>query len=310
MKLNIQPISQRNPTWKDKKLGTSSVSTIGNYGCLLTCGAMVCNYFGKETDPAKLNDEMVKVKGFYNGSYWTWGKLTEVYNDISFDWDVYNKGNCQDIPAPLDLIDKLLEERIPVIVQVDFSPGGAVEEHWVLVKGKEGDYLINDPWTGEEYFFTAKYGDPKRYIFAIRAYRGPIENKFHLIQGGVEVKTYDKHPDDTISDLEKKVESLNDQVATAVLENDELRKQLKQQEEDNKDLSEQLFTARTERDKAVREKKDLEGKAEDLSKRLDSALAEQTRLTEALAASSGLKIDSFSTKELIIEIYKRLVGRK
>jgi hypothetical protein len=59
---------------------------------------------------------------------------------------------------------------------VDFNPGGDREDHWVVVKGKvNNSYIVQDPWPNpsEEYYFEAKYGDPARYIFAVRVYRGP-----------------------------------------------------------------------------------------------------------------------------------------
>jgi len=58
------------------------------------------------------------------------------------------------------------------LVHVDFTPGGAVDQHWVLIVGKSGsDYIINDPIDGKQTSFTARYGDPARWIFRIRAYR-------------------------------------------------------------------------------------------------------------------------------------------
>jgi hypothetical protein len=283
MKLVLPRVfSQRDPLWKDKKLGTSTVSTIGAYGCLLSCAATACCYFKKDTNPAQLNDEMVKHKGFYNGSYWVWGGLTDIYPDIKFDWDVYSEGTCPDKPAPLELIDKLLAEKIPVFVQVDFTPGGSVQEHWVLVKGKEGDYIVQDPWPNpsEEYFFTARYGDPLRYILAIRAYRGPI--------------TYEPTDADKISDLETKLQSVNEELAKARLENNSLRDSLTDQERDNKDLATQLSTGRGERDQAVVEKKfaeeqlvDTLSKVANLEKSIVVLEKENRELSDDLAVSQS-----------------------
>lgn len=287
MVLPIKPLSQRDEKWASKKLGTSTVNTIGSHGCLLTCATMVCNYFGKNTDPARLNDEMVRVKGFYNGSLWVWGKLSEVYPDILFDWDVYNKGHCADVPAPLDLIDSLLAEKIPVIVKVDFNPGGELNEHWVLIVGKDeaGSYLINDPWTGETYFFQSKYQDPARYIFQICAYRGPIpQDKYQLLKGGVVLKEYEFNPEDKISDLEDKISSLNEELAKTRLEVNSLREALETQERDNADLSNQLQQARNERDNAIIQLKEAQKKAEELQRSIDSLSKEKTARENDLVA--------------------------
>jgi len=295
MKLTIPLFSQRDPRWKDIKLGTSTVSNIGNYGCLLTSCAMVCKYFGKDTDPLKLNEDMKKVKGFYNGSYWIWGKLSEVYPDINFDWDIFNNGNFQSIPADLTMIDKLLNEKIPVIVQVDFVPGDKVQEHWVVVKGKEDDYLINDPWTGEEYFFKAKYGDPARFIFAIRAYRGKV--------------SYEPTIEDQLSDCKVSLKTANETLAEKSLVVNDVSARLEQQERDNKDLISQLQKAREEKEQYKRETEMLTGKVDGLQKGLDSALAEQTRLTEALAASQTGQIEQIDKWVALKLVIKKFLGK-
>ena len=317
MKLPIQPISQRDSQWKDKKLGTSSVFTIGNFGCLLTCATMVCKYFGKDTDPARLNDEMVKVKGFYNGTFWVWGQLNVVYPDITFDWDLWDKGMFYDIPADLTILDKLLAEGIPPIVQVDFIPGGDVQEHWVVVIGKEGDYLINDPISGETYFFTAKYGDPSRYIFAIRAYRGTISNKFQLSQGGVVLKEYEKNPDDIIGDLQTKVGSLeetlvkkNAEVEDAIAQLKPLREALGQQEKDNTDISNQLLKAREERDKVARELVLAKEDVETLKGEVEVLEAKNKALVSDLKATQAQILQGISVWEHLQWAIKKFLNKK
>ena len=65
MKLNIPPLGQRDPRWKDKRLGGGG--SIGNYGCLLVCHAMMLTYFGHEVDPDTLN-AIYKEKGVYDGN--------------------------------------------------------------------------------------------------------------------------------------------------------------------------------------------------------------------------------------------------
>lgn len=43
----IQALSQNDPSWKYKRLGLNNPNTIGKWGCLLTCMAMVGNRFAK-----------------------------------------------------------------------------------------------------------------------------------------------------------------------------------------------------------------------------------------------------------------------
>ena len=60
----VQPFSQRDPRWKDNLLGTDNSSTIGSYGCLLTCLTMVADAFGASETPATLNNKMKAAGGF------------------------------------------------------------------------------------------------------------------------------------------------------------------------------------------------------------------------------------------------------
>ena len=146
--------SQKDPKWKDTKLGTSTVSTIGGYGCLLCDVASVLTYYGKDTDPLRLNEDLKKVNGFYNGSYLIYGAVTDIYEDVTMDW-----GNFIDyslIPADLQKIDSILLSKRPVICKVDFKPETSeLNEHWITIIGKteDGQYICIDPIDGIEIFF-------------------------------------------------------------------------------------------------------------------------------------------------------------
>jgi hypothetical protein len=61
---------------------------------------------------------------------------------------------------------------MPVIVHVDYNPSTpAIDEHWVLVVGKQGsDYIINDPRDGKQHKFSEIYGDPKSKIYHVCTY--------------------------------------------------------------------------------------------------------------------------------------------
>jgi len=171
MKLEIKPLSQRDSLWANKKLGSSTVSTIGDYGCLLVCHAMILTYYGHDFHPDDLNEFYKTRKVFDSATIINYYAAANCFEDISADDYV----DCYIDPAPLDRIDKYLAEGKPVIALVDFSPKEGVQTHFVLIIGKDKDYLINDPWTGETYWFEAKYGDPARYIFGLRLYSGPVK---------------------------------------------------------------------------------------------------------------------------------------
>jgi len=166
--IDVPLMSQKDPRWSGMRLGTpASSSTIGGYGCLLTCEAAACTYFGHPTTPPLLNAAMVRVNGYYRANLWKWWSLLDVYPDLYIREYI----NCDNIPAPLNVIDNLLADGVPVTLMVDYYPGGSVQMHFVLAVGKQGDdYVIMDPINGQLRLFRQVYGDPARYIFRVVAY--------------------------------------------------------------------------------------------------------------------------------------------
>ena len=149
MMLDIEPLSQRDKRWKDIHLGHTD-TTIGGYGCLITCASMMLRHFGIDTDPARLNDWLKANGGYYNGNLFVWNSLNKLDKRVSFGYRYQ--------PVPLDKVDEQLRAGKPVIANVDMNPATpALDEHWVLIVGKDGDYLINDPWTGTRFKAKEKY---------------------------------------------------------------------------------------------------------------------------------------------------------
>lgn len=162
--LAVSPLSQRDPRWKNIRLGTGS-ATIGQMGCLVTCVAMVAKYYGFDTDPKRLNEWLKAHNGYSNGNLLNWYSL---FIPVS-TWV-----ECLRTPAPLERIDETLAKGEPCIVWVDFDPSTAIEQmHWVLIIGKSGedDYVMIDPWDGFVGSFKNRYKDARRYIFRIVSYR-------------------------------------------------------------------------------------------------------------------------------------------
>jgi hypothetical protein len=159
--LDIKPLWQNDPRWKDHKLG-NSYYTIGQMGCLITALSGQFN-----TTPDQLNDALLKVGGFAGANLY-WKAIVAVMPNYEYVTAI----DCYYVPAPLHEIDALLEQRVPPVVQVDLYPGGVMNQHWVQIVGKSGsDYIINDPINGKQVSFRQTYGDPARWIFRIRAYR-------------------------------------------------------------------------------------------------------------------------------------------
>jgi hypothetical protein len=111
---------------------------------------MVCNYFGKDTDPSKLNKDLISVNGYASGNLMVWNAIETIYPDITINWN-YFLANPDDA-----LIDEVLVQELPVIAQVDYNTSTpALDQHWVVIVGKEGnDYLIVDPIDGSTAYLS------------------------------------------------------------------------------------------------------------------------------------------------------------
>jgi hypothetical protein len=161
--LPIAPLSQVDPRWKDVQLGTS-FSTIGGYGCLITCVSMMLDYYGFDTNPALLNEELKGNAGYSNGNLLMWGQVPVIFPGVTYDGKWEGSRN--------DIIDKCLADGKPAIIHVDYNPAtSAIEQHWVLVVGKkDGKYIINDPKDGAQVVFNDRYGDPATKIYNVASY--------------------------------------------------------------------------------------------------------------------------------------------
>lgn len=300
MKLPIQPLSQRDERWKLKRLGTST-TTIGNYGCLLTCWSMMAIYFGHEDMLPDVLNELFKTKGAYDqGNLLNFYKAGDVFDDVTAD-EFYN---CYDLPCDLSKIYSYLDAKKPVIALVDFEPTPGIQTHFVLIHGyndeKKEDLLCIDPWTGEELWFNQKYGDPARYIFGLRLYSGKPKEVINV--------------EDKLSDSQDKLATCNKALAEKSQEVAKLIADLENQERDNKDLADQLLDSRDQRDQFARQAKELEGQVnrateqnKSLQNDVDVLKGENNDLNTALISSRSLKTTEFSTKELVVILLKRLL---
>lgn len=173
MILDVRPLSQRDPRWRDLKLGTSEV-TIGDYGCLLVCTAMLAEYYGHPVSVPELNQRYAAQQAFEQGSLYRWYQgLPVAFPDIRLI-------RLENTPEPLTPsqfadIDRQLRAGHPVIVQVDFRPEDApVQPHYVVIIGEHfGQYLVADPWYGDVASLT-RYGEPRITIQQMAFHEGPL----------------------------------------------------------------------------------------------------------------------------------------
>jgi hypothetical protein len=155
------------PHWKDDPLGLDNSTTIGKFGCLLTCMTMVADGFGNKVNPQTLNDKMKSAGGF-QGALVIPALLPNVLPGIRYQKYI----QCDNPPAPIADIDATLDAGWPVIVEVDYSPAPGMQNHWIVLYDRQGDdYLIQDPWPypaeTKKVTLTSRYGfagPPKKII--------------------------------------------------------------------------------------------------------------------------------------------------
>ncbi|MDX9991859.1 MAG: N-acetylmuramidase domain-containing protein [Anaerolineales bacterium] len=141
MSFELIRYSQRDPQWKDKKLGNSSV-TLGYFGCAVSSVAMLLSGHGYKEDPDTLNEKLKKSGGFMDAAI-VWGAVANIYPRACFK----NLVICRDSDAPIDTIGDSIRAGQPVLLEVDYSPQSGLQTHWVVAYEKVGkDFLILDPY--------------------------------------------------------------------------------------------------------------------------------------------------------------------
>jgi hypothetical protein len=153
--------SQLDPRWKDDTLGHGQ-PTIGSWGCLLTCYAMMLTAYGLRFNPAELNNRLKQI-----GNDGFRGPVVQFIAPTRLLAGLTRHGNLRSnrSPAlpwtdwtgedPIARIDNALAQGHTVIAQVDRNPNDAhyqadTESHWVILVARTADgsdYLILDPMT-------------------------------------------------------------------------------------------------------------------------------------------------------------------
>jgi hypothetical protein len=117
--------SQRDPKWKDVKLGNGK-TTIGGFGCFVTSLAMLS---GKT--PPEVN-EILKRGGYFQGDL----IISSVKMAQSLGLEYHGRDNLVNY-----------NPKYQTIAEVDMSPAPGKQQHFVVVN-QDGSIL--DPWTGTQ----------------------------------------------------------------------------------------------------------------------------------------------------------------
>lgn len=154
-------LSQRDLRWAHHRLGenTGHGKTIGNWGCLLVVYNMLArDYRLTELNPGTYN-LMMTASGGFSGPFLLNGAFAKAHSDDI----IYEGWYPRDNPRMLDKIEDYLLSGRPVPARVDFRPSTQTwEQHWVLLLTPvaDGDFLMVDPWTGEQGLLSEAYGIP------------------------------------------------------------------------------------------------------------------------------------------------------
>lgn len=155
----MQALWQRDPRWNMAPLGNSKTSTIGMYGCLLTCFSMMAD----EANVLEMNRRMISGGGFQaepRGAYAaTFDVRTMTAGRVKL-MDQFNKASGE-IPAR---VRAWIKAGKPVLLEVDFTPSPEFDQHFVLGVdlNAAGRVIILDPWTGDRRELDAAYHDLSR----------------------------------------------------------------------------------------------------------------------------------------------------
>ena len=180
----ILPLSQRDKRWAGVLLGntTDGNVTIGGYGCLLICYAMLVNAaIEPKASVIDLNNFRRRTGGFLGtgpsgGLATTFDVAQDTGGRVQIAWfsDRYESGE-----APPDVVRQVVEHlhnNEPVIIEVDFYPADSRDPkfrpepghqmHFVIATRldvsdaslNEPRIMINDPWDGLEKPLTPRFG--------------------------------------------------------------------------------------------------------------------------------------------------------
>lgn len=172
--------SQHDPRWANELLGHGQ-QTIGAWGCLMTCQAIMLTAYGLRVTPADLNRRFKQLgdQGF-RGSDVQFIAPTLLLGGLALGRNL-RSWPSPEVPwaewtgeDPIARIDKAIADGYTVLAQVDRAPNDAfyhssTEQHWVILVTRTpdgSDYLMLDPITpagqlqNQPLSLMRKYGNP------------------------------------------------------------------------------------------------------------------------------------------------------
>lgn len=145
--------SQRDIRWKDHGLGGPPLpggvqTTIGDYGCVITCLAMgLSKLTGEMIHPNEVDEALKSVDAYagINQNLLIFAKVQDAFPYIKIRQHLI----CETDPAPIADIDQALRDNCIVLFKIDFElTTPKVDSHYIIpVAGRGGTfYTCHDPW--------------------------------------------------------------------------------------------------------------------------------------------------------------------
>lgn len=196
----VTAYSQRDTEWAYDGLGANAKPTLGEAGCLVTSMAsIIADLAGQSLSPGLLNDWLRLNKGFKDGNLFIFDSVVPL--GLRRIRSIYASAT----PAPIADLAEALKAGHAVVIQVDITPGGRLDQHWVrLLSVDEKDGQIMDPWQlpGRELVPLSTYFAPgwnsARAIFIAHIYQAEPPKRWTLDAEptGRGVRTIEPAPED------------------------------------------------------------------------------------------------------------------
>ncbi|MBN1815373.1 MAG: hypothetical protein JXA14_26310 [Anaerolineae bacterium] len=165
--------SQNDPRWKN--LVYAGGSTFGQAGCYVVAVAMIASLAGSVEDPPRVAEELVRA-GCFEGNLLTKPEnIPLAYPGLRYDGSYRWHTEAADMSVVWEEL-----ARSPIIVEVDFKPGGGFNQHFVVAEAwneETAGIQIADPWDGRRKELPAAYSPVyggwslERAIYGLRLLR-------------------------------------------------------------------------------------------------------------------------------------------
>lgn len=168
---SIVPYAQTDPRWQAFQIAPGYL--MGRYGCYITCIAMFLPLAGYWDTPPEVSERLRAVGALSGALVARPERISLAYPGVSFvaryDW--------RDVPADTDAIREHWQSGHQVLLEVEFTPGGArppEDQHFVLLYQYEDNPYIVDPHDGQVKRLLPRYGlpgwDARRAIYGARIF--------------------------------------------------------------------------------------------------------------------------------------------